>query len=69
MKGKRILKTVDPKYSEIFKVWNEPRVNYENEKIKSKRSKILKFLLHPVSILFMITVAMVTYTIRVLFVR
>lgn len=69
MKDKKFLKPVDPKYSEIFKVWNEPRVDYQEKRVISKKARVIKVLLHPLSILFMITTGMVIYTFRLLFVR
>ena len=62
MKNKKVLKPVDKKYEQIFKVWNEPRINYEVKKPKSITNSFIKILLHPLSILTIITLWVVIYT-------
>jgi hypothetical protein len=62
MKKKKVLKPVDKKYEQIFKVWNEPRIDYEVKKPKSITNSFIKTLLHPLSILTMLTIGMVIYT-------
>lgn len=69
MKEKKFMNSVDPKYKEIYKVWNEPRIDYQEPKKRSTKEKVIRFLLHPLSILFMVTMGMVIYTFRLLFVR
>lgn len=62
MKKKKILKPVDKNYEHLFKVWNEPRIDYEAKRPKSIKNSFIKILLHPLSILIIIAIALVIYT-------
>lgn len=62
MKKKKILKPVDKNYEHLFKVWNEPRIDYEAKRSKSIKNSFIKILLHPLSILIIIAIALVIYT-------
>ena len=62
MKKKKFLKPVDKNYEHIFKVWNEPRIDYEAKRPKSIENSFIKILFHPLSILIIIVIATVIYT-------
>lgn len=62
MKNKKFLKPVDKKYEQIFKVWNEPRIDYKVNKSNSNTNRFIKILLHPLTILTIISIGMVIYT-------
>lgn len=62
MKNKKFLKPVDKKYEQIFKVWNEPRIDYKVNKSNSNTNWFIKILLHPLTILTIISIGMVIYT-------
>lgn len=69
MNRKKVIKPVDDKYKDIFKVWNEPKSEYKNSESRSKKGKLIKILLHPLLILAIITFGMVIYTFHLCFGR